>query len=220
MNVMILAAGRGERMRPLTNDVPKPLLDVGGRALIEHQLLALAGAGFRRAVINVHHLGEQIIARLGDGSRYGIEIVYSREQTLLGTAGGIRHALPLLGDAPFAVTNADIFTDYDFAGLLDFPSDLLGHLVMVDNPPWHPEGDFGIGNDGVLHLESENKLTYGCISVHAPAFFGAEHVGPQSMRELWDAAISKGLLTGEHFQGEWWNIGTPEQLAELGTMLE
>ena len=220
MNVMILAAGRGERMRPLSDRVPKPLLEVGGRALVEHQLLALARAGFKRAVINVHHLGEQIIERLGDGGRYGIEIVYSREAALLGTAGGIRNALPLLGDAPFAVTNADIFSDYDFARLQRLPADTLGHLVMVDNPPWHAEGDFGMGADGMLTLEGDRKLTYACISVHAPAFFGGDDVGPQSMRALWDAAIARGLLTGEHFRGGWWNIGTPDQLADLRSMLE
>lgn len=219
MNVMILAAGLGERMRPLTDTTPKPLLKVGDHALIEHQLYALAAAGFSRAVINVHYLADKMMKALGDGSRYGLEIVYSREERLLGTAGGIRRALPLLGEQAFAVVNADIYTDFNFERL---PSDLggkLGHLVMVDNPPWHPEGDFGLDPGGVLTL-GPGCLTYGCISVYDPALFEGGREGPQPMRELYDPAIARGQLTGEHFRGNWHNVGTPEQLAALNSMLE
>lgn len=219
MNVMILAAGLGERMRPLTDRTPKPLLKVGDHTLIEHQLYALARAGFSRAVINVHYLADMMTTALGDGSRYGLEIVYSREERLLGTAGGIRRALSLLGDEAFAVVNADIYTDFDFARLPEGLGDKLGHLVMVDNPPWHPEGDFGLDADGVL-TAGPGCLTYGCISVYAPALFAGGTEGPQPMRELYDPAIERRELTGEHFRGDWHNVGTPEQLAALNSMLE
>lgn len=219
MNVMILAAGYGQRMRPLTERVPKPLLRVGEHALIEHQLYALAASGFGRAVINVHYLADQMVSRLGDGSRYGIEVVFSREEQLLGTAGGIRHALPLLGEAPFVVVNADIFTDYDYRRLPGELGDKLGHLVMVDNPPWHVGGDFGIDEQGLLTAGPE-RLTFGCISAYSPAFFAGAHDGPQPMRELYDPAVARGQLTGEHFGGIWHNVGTPEQLAELNSMVE
>lgn len=206
-------------MRPLTDHRPKPLLQAGKHALIEHQLLALAGAGFERAVINVHYLADMMEAHLGDGRRYGIEIVFSREETLLGTAGGIRKALPLLGEKPFAVVNADIFTDFDYASLPRELAGCLGHLVMVDNPPWHPEGDFGLDAAGRL-THGPDKLTYGCISVYDPALFGGRETGPQPMRELYDPAIDKGLLGGEYFRGVWHNVGTPAQLAAVNSMLE
>lgn len=214
MNVMILAAGRGERMRPLTDSRPKPLLEVRGRALIDHQLLALAAAGYSRAVINVHYLGDKLIAHVGDGARYGIEVVFSREETLLGTAGGIRHALPLLGDAAFAVTNADIYTDYDYGRLPADPGDGRGHLVMVDNPAWHAEGDFGMDAHGIL-THGPQRLTYGCISVYSAALFADDTAGAQPMRDIFERAIQRRQLTGEHFRGLWHNVGTPEQLAAL-----
>lgn len=219
MNVMILAAGLGERMRPLTNDLPKPLLRVAEVALIDYLLNGLARAGFSRVVINLHYLAEKMVAHVGDGSRYGIEVVYSPEQELLGTAGGIRNALPLLGASPFAVVNGDIYTDYDFARL---PRDLagsLGHLVMVDNPSWHAEGDFGVDARGLV-VDAPPRLTYGCISVYDPALFGDRHVGPQAMRVLYDTAIAEGRLSAEHYRGMWHNLGTPEQLAALNSMIE
>lgn len=220
MNVMILAAGLGLRMRPLTEHLPKPLLEVGGRALIEHQLYAFARAGFSRAVVNIHYLAAQMMSRIGDGSRYGIEVVYSPEDALLGTAGGIRRALPLLGKAPFAVVNADIYTDYDFTRLARRDlGNKLGHLVMVDNPPWHAEGDFGIDAQGLL-THGPDCLTYGCISVYDPALFARGTEGPEPMRALYDPAVSRGELTGEHFRGDWHNIGTPQQLAALNSMLK
>ena len=219
MNVMILAAGLGERMRPLTNDVPKPLLAARGRPLIDYQLFALARAGFGRAVINVHYLADQIMSHIGNGARYGIEVVFSEEAELLGTAGGVRKALPLLGPEPFAVLNADIFTDYDFAALPTQLGGKLGHLVMVDNPSWHPSGDFGIDAQGILNA-GPDRLTYGCISVYEPALFREGNDGPRTMRELYDPAVERGQLTGEHFRGMWCNVGTPEQLAALNSMIE
>ena len=170
MKAMLLAAGRGERMRPLTDHTPKPLLRVGGQTLIGHHLDALARAGFRELVINHAHLGAQLVAALGDGSEYGVHIEYSPEPPgALETGGGIFNALPLLGTGPFAVINADIWTDFDFAVLPRKPEG-LAHLVLVDNPVHHPQGDFALCN-GHVSADGMPRLTFSGIGVYSPALF-------------------------------------------------
>lgn len=218
---MILAAGRGERMRPLTDRTPKPLLIAGGRSLIAWRLQALAQAGFARVVVNHAYLGAQIEASLGDGAAFGVEIVYSAEARALETAGGIVHALPLLGDAPFLVVNADIWTDYDFAalrraGLAD--SD-LAHLVLVDNPPQHTAGDFALTGRQVS-CDAAPQLTFSGIGCYRPELFtGLVDGAPARLAPLLRTAMQRGRVGGEHYQGRWYDIGTALRLAELDAML-
>jgi MurNAc alpha-1-phosphate uridylyltransferase len=215
---MILAAGRGERMRPLTDSTPKPLLRIGGQTLIEHHLHALARAGISELVINHAHLGEQIVRALGDGSAYGVAIQYSPEgETGLETGGGIFNALPLLGEAPFLVVNADIWTDFDFAGL---PRDIdaLAHLVMVDNPPQHPGGDFSL-SEGRLSQRGPAMLTYSGIGVYRPELFAGCTPGAFPLAPLLRAAMDEGQVTGERFTGSWFDIGTPERLAAVNEVV-
>jgi MurNAc alpha-1-phosphate uridylyltransferase len=219
MKAMILAAGRGERMRPLTDTTPKPLLQVGGQALIEYHIAALHKAGINEIVINHAWLGEQIIQRLGDGSRYGVQIQYSDESSgALETAGGIIKALPLLGEAPFVVVNGDIFTDYAYAGLPQQPAG-LAHLVMVDNPPQHADGDFVL-NEGRLLAEGEPRLTYSGIGVYDPQLFSGCQPGALPLAPLLRAAMERNEVSGEHYTGQWLDIGTPERLAELDASLK
>lgn len=215
---MILAAGRGERMRPLTDTVPKPLLRIGGQALIERHVHALARAGITGLVINHAHLGEQIVRALGDGHAYGVSIRYSPETDgSLETGGGIMNALPLLGAEPFLVVNGDIWTDFPFASL---PSRIDGfaHLVMVDNPEHHPEGDFSL-SAGELSRQGPAMLTYAGIGVYRPELFagcspGAFPLGPV-LREAMDA----GQVSGEHYTGNWFDIGTPERLDAVNSVI-
>lgn len=213
MNAMILAAGLGTRMRPLTDTVPKPLLRVRGKALIEHLIEALVKAGLTEIVVNHSHLGQQIETALGNGSRYGADIVYSPEPDgPLETAGGIVRALPLLSD-PFVVVNGDIFTDFPFARL---PHRLSGlaHLVLVDNPPQHPEGDFALARDRVTN-EPGTRLTFSGIGVYARALFAGCGPGKLPLAPLLRAAMSDGMVTGEHYRGMWNDVGTPERLRIL-----
>lgn len=218
MKAMILAAGRGERMRPLTDHTPKPLLKVGGKPLIAWHLERLATAGFKQVVINHAHLGQQIEAALGDGSQYGLQITYSPEMTALETAGGIANALPLLGDAPFLVVNGDVFTEVDFA-TLKLQSPNLAHLVMVDNPPQHPQGDFAI-QSGKLVEAGEVQLTFSGVGVYQPQLFAEIKAGePAKLAPLLRAAMAQGKVSAEHYQGTWHDIGTPERLAELNATL-
>lgn len=220
MKAMILAAGRGERMRPLTDHTPKPLLPVGGKPLIVWHLEALAAAGFHEIIINHAHLGAQIEAALGDGRRWGLSIVYSPEPPgALETAGGIAQALPLLGDAPFLVVNGDIFCDWDFRRALS-QEDKQAHLVMVANPEHHCHGDFSLRGDRVVTAHGEQTLTYAGIAVFSPAFFKAVPVGQAlKLRPLLDAAIAAGTLSGEPHLGRWVDVGTPARLAELDRSL-
>ncbi len=214
MKAMLLAAGRGERLRPLTDRTPKPLVEVAGRALIEHAIERLVRAGIRDLVINHAWLGEQIVARLGDGSRLGVRIAWSPEPPgALEVGGGIRHALPLLGDAPFVTVNADIWCDYDF-GALPAEPDGLAHLVLVDNPDDHPRGDFAL-RAGCVYLEGEPRLTYSGIGLYRPAFFAGDHPPRQPLLALLARAIRAGEVSGEHYRGEWHDAGTPERLAVL-----
>ena len=215
MKAMILAAGRGERMRPLTDHTPKPLLVAGGKPLIVWHLERLAAAGFREVVINHAHLGSQIEQALGDGTRWGLHIRYSPEPPgALETAGGIANALPLLGDQPFLLVNGDVYCDMDFGHFLG--STATAHLVMVDNPAHHAGGDFSLDGDRVVVANGEQTLTYAGIGVFSPAFFASVQPGTvMKLRPLLDAAIAAGTLTGERFAGRWVDVGTPQRLAEL-----
>lgn len=219
MKAMIFAAGVGERMRPLTDRTPKPLLRAGGKALIEYHLAALATAGLAEVVINVSHLGEQIEAFCGDGSAWGLSIVYSRESSPLETAGGIQAALPLLGDAPFLVLNGDVWSEYPLGELAarGLARGEVAHIVMVGNPPQHPEGDFFLDESGWLRRRGAAQVgcTYAGIGVYSPAMFAGLAPGKLPLRPLMDAAIDAGTLGGEFYTGRWRDIGTPQRLAEL-----
>jgi MurNAc alpha-1-phosphate uridylyltransferase len=222
---MLLAAGRGERMRPLTDALPKPLLEAGGRALVEWHLARLARAGFRDIVLNHAHLGELMEARLGDGARYGVRIRYSAEGEALETAGGIARALSLLGDAPFLVVNADIYCEFDFARLLPVlaalggnPAGDLAYLVLVDNPPHHPRGDFALSGGRVA--EGEPRLTFSGIGCYRPDLFSGIDPGAKAkLAPLLRDAIAAGRAAGERFLGRWLDVGTPERLAWLDAAL-
>ena len=222
MMAMILAAGRGERMRPLTDHLPKPLLKVGGKALIEHRIESLAAAGFRDLVINHAHLGAQIEAYLGSGERYGVRITWSREPDgALETGGGIFQALPMLEGEAFLVVNADVWTDYPFARLakpVSITSSSLAHLVLVDNPPEHPQGDFVLRDARVL-AEGTPRLTFSGIGVYHRDLFRDCRPGRFPLAPLLRTAMEQGRVSGEHYTGAWRDIGTPERLNELDRML-
>lgn len=225
MKAMILAAGRGARMRPLTDDVPKPLLTVGEKPLIVHLLNALVDMGINDVVINVHHLGEKIQQALGDGSDYGINIHYSVESELLETGGGINQVLPLLGSEPFLVISADIFTHYPFKQLPKILPNALAHLVLVPNPDFHPTGDYAFktdDNQGVLTLSGESKFTYASFGVFHPELFYQFRPQTKKFRltTVLTPAIEQGLITGECYYGNWHNLGTYEQLVELRKLYE
>ncbi len=229
MKAMIFAAGRGERMRPLTDHQPKPLLEAGGKALIVWQIEALARAGFDELVINHAWLGDRIEAALGDGSRWGVRIRYSAEGQALETAGGVARALPLLRGAGnlFAAVSADIHTDFDYrrlharAAAMTASATARMHLVMVPNPAFHPQGDFILGSDDLLQLDgSGQRLTFANIGLYDLRLF--EHITPGSrlaMTPLYREAIAGGLASGERHDGRWANVGTPAQLAELDASL-
>lgn len=247
MKAMILAAGRGERMRPLTDHTPKPLLKAGGKALIVWHIERLNAAGFKTIVINHAYLGAQIEAYLGNGARWGVSIEYSAELCALETAGGIANASKLLGRSPFLVVNGDVYTDYDFAKCRDKIISMhdcaapLAHLVMVDNPPQHPLGDFSVSatrvlskttvdlsqsktNDALqaqlLLAEGSEKLTFSGIGIYQPQLFA--HIAQGSAAKLAPIlreAMHNQQVTGEHFKGQWFDIGTPERLQLLDAML-
>jgi MurNAc alpha-1-phosphate uridylyltransferase len=213
---MILAAGRGERMRPLTDTTPKPLLMASGKRLIEWQIEGLVKAGVQRIMINHAWLGEQFEAALGNGKRYGCELVYSPETTALETAGGIAKALPILGDAPFVVVSGDIHTNYDYTRL---PTDLgahAAHLVLVPNPSYNPNGDMGLEH-GLIAAQATNKHTYANIGVFSPAIF--KSLDPTVKHKLFPWLYAQGSISGELFVGEWHNVGTPQQLMVLDRAL-
>lgn len=214
MKAMILAAGRGERMRPLTDETPKPLLEAGDRCLIEHRIAALVAAGITDIVINHAWHGAQIEMRLGDGARLGAHIRYSPEgDRRLETGGGIRNALTLLGDAPFIVVNGDVWTDYPFERLPDDPAG-LAHLVLVPNPPHHPGGDFAL--DGTLVAnDGGRRWTYSGIAVLRPALFDGQDAEVFPLAPLLRAAADRGQVSGERYEGLWFDIGTPESLEGL-----
>ena len=219
MKAMILAAGLGERMRPLTDHTPKPLLRVADTPLIEHHIRRLAAAGVRQLVINVSHLAEQIMEYCGDGRAWGVSIAYSQEEGPLETAGGIIRALPLLGAAPFLVVNGDIWTDYPFERLVasTLSAGETAHLMMVDNLPQHPAGDFALDSEGRVRVLSPDATgwTYSGVGLYTPAFFAATAAGKRPLRPLLDAAIGRGCLGGETYRGEWQDVGTPQRLEAL-----
>ena len=217
---MVLAAGRGERMRPLTDAEPKPLLRVGGKRLIEYHLERLARSGFRQIVINTAWLGEQIEAALGDGARFGLAITYSHERPeALETGGGIFNALPLLGSAPFLLVNGDVWTDIDFGALRrDPPQEALAHLVLVRNPPQHARGDFRLENGWVEEGEGL-RHTYSGIGIYRPEFFAGCTPGKFPLLPLLRRAIAAHALSGELHQGRWSDIGTVERMRALDAEL-
>ena len=218
---MILAAGRGERQRPLTERTPKPLVEVGGQTLLGRHLARLAGAGFRHSVINVSHLAEQIVKRFDSGNPQGVAIEWSREAEPLETAGGIALARPLLGDKPFLLVNSDIWCDFDFSGLRDFQlGKRLAHLVLVPNPPWHPEGDFTLEH-GVIGNAASPRYTYAGISVLSPRLVANVVAGQKAqLAPLWRAAAERGEVSGELYEGYWNDVGTPERLRDLTARVE
>jgi len=218
MIAMILAAGKGERMRPLTDTRPKPLLLAGGKPLLQYHIEALAAASVSELVINTGIHGGQIESTFGDGSRYGVRIRYSHEGvTPLETGGGICRALPLLGASPFIVVNADIWSNYDFSKL---PASLAGHahLVLVDNPDHHPAGDFGLSADRVIEAGTP-MLTYTGIGVYHPDMFDGLTPECFPLAPLLRKAIQNGQVSGEYYRGEWQDIGTPERLSRLNATL-
>ena len=218
MKAMILAAGMGRRMLPLTETCPKPLLRVGGKPLLEHHILNLREAGFSQLVVNAAYLSEQIEAFCGDGSRWGLEITVSVEPEPLETAGGIIQALPLLGDHPFVVVNGDIWCPYPFQTLCSIPVPPEGaHLVLTENPEHNPQGDFSLSSGELVELPRREALTYTGICVFHHDFFYGVAPGRRPLKPLLDTAIANKQVTGELWNGPWEDIGTPERLEELCT---
>lgn len=232
-HALVFAAGKGERMRPLTETTPKPLLVAGGKPLIAWHLEKLAALGVREVVINTSWLADRFAPSLGDGTAWGLRLHYAFEGLEpLETGGGMLNALPLLGDAPFLAIAADVWTDVDFAALPQVPAG-LAHLVMVPNPEHHDRGDFALGNDGRLHLATAGAeaLTFSGIGLYRRAFLegwraivgnapGAEETPPRfKLRPLFDAAIAQGAITGQRHDGRWTDVGTPDRLAALDAAL-
>jgi len=214
---MILAAGRGERMRPLTDTTPKPLLAVHGRPLIERHVIHLARAGFERVVVNLAWLGAQIRDFLGDGARYGVSIRYSEEQPhALDTGGGIFRALPLLSPGPFAVVNGDIYTDFPLDSLR-LAADRDAHIVLVPNPSYL-HGDFGLEHGQALADSAAQRFTFGCIAVYRPEFFAGCSDGAFPMMPLWRRCMAAGRCSAQLYAGTWEDVGTPERLAALNAL--
>ncbi len=230
---MILAAGLGERMRPLTDRTPKPLLEVGGKPLVIWQIERLRDAGFTELVINHAHLGQQIEEVLGEGGALGVRIRYSREPEPLESAGGIATALPLLGDAPFLVTNGDIYAEFNFGRFLPVleamervPAAItnpLAHLVLVDNPPHHPGGDFAL-DGGLVHeppTHAMGRLTFSGMACYRPELFAAIPIGTKArLAPLLRSVMGSGRVSGEHFPGRWEDVGTPARLSALDLELK
>ena len=211
---MILAAGRGTRMRPLSDRRPKPLMEVAGRPLIEHCILRLVEAGVCELVVNVAWLGEQIVEALGDGTRFGAALHYSREpEGALDVGGGIVKALPLLGEAPFIAVSADVWSDYPFHRLPAAPKG-LAHLVLVDNPSWHPGGDFRL-HAGRVEKGEGPRLTYSGIALFRAELFAGRPVARQALLPILEHAMCASRVSGEHYAGRWFNVGTPADLAAL-----
>ena len=217
MRAMILAAGRGERMRPLTDHTPKPLLMAGGRPLIEHIILALVAGGIDEIIVNTAHLGEQVEAAIGDGSSLGARIHYSPEGEALETGGGIYRALPLLGEEPFLVVNGDIATDFPFGTLTERSID-LAHLILVPNPEHHPAGDFGLAGETVLD-GGETRFTFGGIGVYRPALFERCAPGRFPLAPLLRAAMARQAVSGQLYAGLWMDIGTIDRLQAFDRVL-
>ena len=220
MKAMVLAAGRGERMRPITDRIPKPLVPVAGKPLIVYHLEALARAGVRDVVINLAYRGAQIREALEDGSRYGVRIAYSEEgPDPIETGGGIFKALPLLGSQPFIVVNGDVWTDFNVATLPQLGGGAHAHLVMVPNPPHVARGDFALEGQYIVESDKDDRFTYSGIGVFSPDFFHDCQPGKFPLRPLLSRAIAARKLKGQVYRGVWLDIGTPERLAELEASL-
>ena len=221
MKAFILAAGRGERLRPLTDKIPKPLVSVAGQSLIEYHLHNLANANIKEVIINTAWLAEKIHQALGDGSRYTLKITYSDETEALETAGGIVKALPLLGDDPFVVVNGDIWTDFDFATLQTLKPETLAHLVLVDNPAQHPNGDFAI-TENLLSNTGSPRYTYSGIGIFSPRFFSGHSVQKLALAPLLRKQAEAHKISAQHFSGKWTDVGSAERLQilreQLGTL--
>jgi len=214
MIAMVLAAGRGERLMPITASVPKALVEVQGRTLLEHRLLALASAGIETVVINLGWFGDKIIEKIGSGAAYGLNVIYSPEgDNILETGGGIQRALPMLGPDPFLVVNADIYSDMPLP-LEDLPAECMGHLVLVPKPDYRPTGDFGL-LEGRVRNVSDPHLTFSGVAVYRPEFFDDCTPGRFSIVSMLRAAADAGTLSGSVYSGRWHDVGTPDRLAEL-----
>jgi len=219
MKAMILAAGRGERLRPLTDTIPKPLLQVGDHCLIEWHIKRLHSAGLTDIVVNVSYLGDLIQARLGDGSQYGVRITYSQEPPgALETGGGICKALPLLGEPAFIVVNADIWSDFPFEQLSEPKG--LAHLVMVNNPAQHPDGDFVLDDDHVLDEPAGARYTFSGIGVYRPELFSGKAQGRFPLAPVLKLAMKEKAVSGELYQGNWYDIGTIDRLERLQNLIQ
>lgn len=213
MKAMILAAGRGVRMRPLTDSIPKPLVRIHGKPLIQYHVEALAKAGITELVINVSHMAGRIKGYLENGHRFGVNIVYSFEKQPLEMAGGIIQALPLLGDQPFMVISADIWSEYDYAALPRDPTG-MAHIVLVENRPEHPDGDFGLQDNYIIET-ANNRFTFGGIGIYRPELFHGLEQGVMTIGPVLREAIPKKLVTGEIFKGRWHNVGNLQQVKTL-----
>ena len=220
MKAMLLAAGRGERLRPLTDRTPKALVPVGGKPLIAWHLERLAASGCREAVINVSHLGEQIVDYVGDGKRFGLRVAFSREAEPLETAGGIAQAQPLLGELPFLLVNADVYCEVDFRALLAHKLGALAtHLVLVPNPPHRAQGDFSL-RERMVSKDGTPRYTYSGIAVMSPQLVRTVRRGAKApLAPLLFSAADEHRISGELFNGLWQDVGTMERLAELETQL-
>ncbi len=214
MKAMILAAGRGERLRPLTDTVPKPLIKIAGKSLIEYHLQNLARAGFKEIIINTAWLAEKIHAELGDGSNYGVSIQYSNETDALETAGGIINALPLLGSEPFLVVNGDIWCDFNFSNLPDLKTGIQTHLILVDNPEHNQQGDFSLQN-GMVQNSQKNLYTFSGIAIYAPAFFSSQPSGATPLAPVIRQKCARNLVSGQYYNGRWTDVGTIERMQQL-----
>ena len=215
---MILAAGRGERLRPLTDETPKPLLKVAGKSLIEYHLQNLAGAGFKDIIINTAWLAEKIHQQLGNGEHYGVSISYSDEGKALETAGGIINALPLLGNEPFLVVNGDIWCDFNFSSLPELKPEMQSHLILVNNPEHNPDGDFSLHN-GLIKNTGESMYTFSGIGLYRPEFFAGQPTGPLPLAPIIRNKCHHDLVSGELFSGRWTDVGSVERLHDLEQQL-
>jgi len=218
MKAMILAAGEGKRMRPLTEHTPKPLLEVASQPLIVWHIQRLARAGIKDIVINIAHLGEQIPQKLGDGKEWGVNLHYSdeRDEGGLETAGGIIKALPMLGDEPFWVINGDVWCDYEIDSKFELPNEILAHLVLVPNPPHNPKGDFDIQNSFIVDRPA---YTFAGIGLYSPKMFKDMSIAKKPLAPILRKYIKQQKVTGELFYGRWYDIGTPQRLKEINTLM-
>ena len=219
MKAMILAAGRGERLRPLTDETPKPLIKVAGKSLIEYHLTNLADSGFKEIIINTAWLAEKIHQQLGDGSNYGLSITYSDEGEALETAGGIINALPLLGNEPFLVVNGDIWCDFDFSTLPDLKEKTQAHLVLVNNPEHNKKGDFALDN-GIIKNTGNAMHTYSGMGIYSTDFFAEQKTGSLPLAPILRRKSDANLISGQIHNGLWTDVGTFERMQELEAQLK